>query len=116
MKKIFNITMFILVIALAVVLSLLPGVDALQSEFIETTGCIKSIKKETVVLISNNGLNGEITSRNNKKNPIYTNSSPLILASQTVGNLFNNEQVKINSSYDYDLSIDKQNIHQIRAP
>jgi len=116
MKRIFNITMIFLVVALAVVLSLVPGVDAFHSDFIETTGYIKSVKNETVVLASNNGLTGEITSRNNKNNHIYTNSSPLISASQSENNLFKNEQAQISGCFGYNLSIDKQKVHQIRAP
>ena len=81
MKRIFKITM----IFFALAMSLLLEPQALQAQPVDTVGYIQNVKTETVVLVSNNILNGEISSYQEENSQNYLGSSPLVI------NLENNQ-------------------------
>jgi len=112
MKSMFKF--LIIIFSLAVTLLLEPS--TLQAQTVDTTGYIKNIKNETIVLISNNILNGEISSAQEENNQNFSGAAPLILAHQTNSNLFYKNQTQLNGCFIHNLSTDKQKVQQIRAP
>ena len=112
MKRLFHIVM--LFFALAISFLLEPS--AIQAQPIDTIGTIQGVQKETVVLVSNNIFNGEITSNQQKNDQNFSGSVPLVLAYQPVNNLFDKNKTQLNGCFIHNLSTDKQKVHQIRAP
>ena len=112
MKSLFK---FILIIfSLAVTLLLDPS--ALQAQPVNITGSISNIKTETVVLVSNNMLNGEISSYQEENTQNYSGNSPLILTFNTNKSLYTKNKTQLNGCFIHNLSTDKQKVQQIRAP
>ena len=116
MKKLFNTTILFFILTLSLALSILTGTTALGTQSVDLSSCIKNINNENAVLVLNNRLNGEISSRNNRNNHILSNSTPLILAHQSINDILIENKAEINKYFINNLSTDKQKIHQIRAP
>ena len=112
MKQLFHL--IILCFFLTLTLLLLP--NELQAQPIESIDFIQSAEKETVVLISNNLLGGEIYSNKDDKSTNFSGNSPFLIAFNSKENLFDKNKIQINKKFIYNLSVNKQNINQIRAP
>ena len=103
-------------IVFTLAISLLLGPSEIENQTLNSTGNIQNIKTETVVLVSNNLLNGEISSSEEKNNQNYSGSSLSILAYKTNNNLFNKDKTLSNGDFIHNISTSKQKVHQIRAP
>ena len=79
MRRIFNI--FIIFIALTISLLLEP--NSFQNQSIDSLSYIQNIREETVTLVSDNILNGEISSIQEENNQNYSTSSPSLLTIQS---------------------------------
>ena len=112
MKSCFKLLMIIFSLAIA----LLLGPSTLQTQAIDTTGYIQNIKNETVVLVSNNILNGEISSYQEENSHNYTGNSPLVLTIDSNKNLYTKNITHLNGCFIHNLSTDNQKVQQIRAP
>lgn len=112
MKKLFYIVMLFFTLAL----SLLLGSDTLHNQSFESINYFQNIEKESVVLVSNNLFNGEISSYQQKKEQNYSGSTPVILLSQTIDSLFNKNKSHLIGCFIHNLSANNQEIHPIRAP
>ena len=112
MKKLFHIVILFFTLAL----TLLLGANEIQAQTIESTGYVQNIKHESVVLISDNLLNGEISSLEQKKEQSSSSSTPMILALDTVNNIFNKNKTLLNGKFIHNLSTDNSKVHPIRAP
>lgn len=112
MKSLFK---FLLII-ISLVTALLLDSPTLQAQPIDTLGYIQNIKTETVVLVSNNILNGEISSIQEENNNIFSGSTPLIITEHYSSDIFKKNKSQLNECFIHNLSADKQKVHQIRAP
>ena len=112
MKRIFNIIIIIFTLAI----SLLLEPNALQTQPLDSTGYIQNIKNETVVLVANNVLGGEITSYQEKSDQNFSSSTPLALNYQVNQDLLNKNIAQSNGCFIHNLSTSKQKVHPIRAP
>ena len=112
MKKLFHIVILFFTLAL----TLLLGANEIQAQTFESTGYVQNIKHESVVLISDNLLNGEISSLEKKKEQSSSSSTPMILALDTVNNIFDKNKTLLNGKFIHNLSTDNSKVHPIRAP
>ena len=112
MKRLFKIFLFFFALAL----TLLLEPSSLQNSNIDITGSIQKVKNETVVLVSNNMLGGEITSYQEKNDTNFSNSTSLVINYQNFDNLLSKNQAQLNGCFIHNLSTDKEKVHQIRAP
>ena len=112
MKRIFKI----IIIFFTLATFLLLGSQTLQAQPVDTTGYIQNVKRETVALVSNNILNGEISSYQEENTQNYSGNSPLIHTLNTNKGLYTKNKTHINGSFIHNLSTDKQKVQQIRAP
>ena len=83
---------------------------------VDITGSIQNIKNETVVLVSNNILGGEILSSQEEGFDDFLSSSTLAINNDLNKNLFVNNYFIINGRFIHNLSTNNQKVHQIRAP
>ena len=83
---------------------------------VDITGSIQNIKTETVVLVSNNMLGGEIVSSDEKNTNNYIGSSTLVAETAQEQNLFNHNIIHFCGRFIHNLSTNNQKVHQIRAP
>lgn len=90
--------------------------QTLHIESIDNTGYIKNIAFETIVLASNNILDGEIYSNQEKEPANYFGSSPFLISFDSNKLNYNNNKTGLNKSFIHNLSTNRQKIHQIRAP
>ncbi len=117
MKKIFNIVMFFFILAFTLVFSLLSEPSAVHAyQPIKSNDYIIGTQNETVVLISNNSRSCEITNRKKDNSSGCSFTTPLIVSSNPINNLFNKENIKFNKDNNNYLSNNEQRIYQIRAP
>lgn len=112
MKSLFKL--FIIFFSLAI--TLLLESYALPTQAVDTTGYIQNVKNETVVLVSNNILNCEISSAQEENNQNFSTLSPLIIAYFLKDNLFTKTTTQLNGSFIHNLSTDNKKVHPIRAP
>ena len=112
MKKLFHIVILFFTLAL----TLLLGANEIQAQTFESTGYVQNIKHESVVLISDNLLNGEISSLEKKKEQSSSSSTPMILALDTINNIFDKNKTLLNGKFIHNLSTDNSKVHPIRAP
>ena len=112
MKRIFNIAVIFFTLAI----SFLLESNTLQTQHIGSTGYIQNIKNETVVLVANNVLRGEITSYQEKSDQNFSSSTPLALTYQINQDLLNKNITQLNGCFIHNLSTNKQKVHPIRAP
>lgn len=112
MKKLFHIVILCFTLAL----TLLLGANEIQAQTFESTGYVQNIKHESVVLISDNLLNGEISSLEKKKEQSSSSSTPMILALDTINNIFDKNKTLLNGKFIHNLSTNNSKVHPIRAP
>ena len=112
MKKL--LYMIMIFIALTI-FSLLRSTD-LEVQAVNSIDYIRNIQKETVVLVSNNIFNGEISSYQEKNNQDFSNSTPLTLSYLSTDNLKNQNSTFLKGHFIHNLSTNKLKVHQIRAP
>ena len=112
MKKL--LYMIMIFIALTI-FSLLRSTD-LEVQAVNSIDYIRNIPKETVVLVSNNIFNGEISSYQEKNNQDFSNSTPLTLSYLSTDNLKNQNSTFLKGYFIHNLSTNKLEVHQIRAP
>lgn len=89
---------------------------ALHSQPIDTIDYIQNVKTETVVLVSNNILCGEISSYQEENSSNYLNNSPVILSFISDNTLLEKTKSHLNGRFIHNLSTNKQKVNQIRAP
>ena len=111
MKRLFNILMLFFALALSLMLS----TNELSAQAIKTIDYIQNTKSETLVLVSNNLLGGEIYS-NQEETSNFIGNCHFLNSSTSKRTSFNKNQTHINGSFIHNLSTDKTKIHQIRAP
>ena len=112
MKSLFKI----LIVIFSLVISLFLEPTSLHAQPIDITGSISNIKTETVVLISNNFLNGEISSYQEENSQNYLGSSPLVINLENNQFLYNKNKTQLIGCFIHNLSTDNQKVQQIRAP
>ncbi len=112
MKKLFGIVILFFALALSVLL----GSNANQIETIQATGCIQSVSKENVVLVSNNILDNKTPIYKGKKSKNFINLPPLILSYNAINSLHGADRVEYSDYFIQNRKIEKQKNHQIRAP
>ena len=112
MKKL--LYMIMIFIALTI-FSLLRSTD-LEVQAVNSIDYIRNIQKETVVLVSNNIFNGEISSYQEKNNQDFSNSTPLTLSYLSTDSLKNQNSTFLKGYFIHNLSTNKLEVHQIRAP
>lgn len=96
--------------------SVLLGSNANQAEAIQATGCIQSITKETVVLVSNNISDSKTATYKSKNNKNFSNLPPLILSYSATNCLRGEDRIEYSDCFIQNRKTEKQKIHQIRAP
>lgn len=106
----------LILILFVMTLSLWAEPSGLYAQPVDLTGSIQNIKTETVVLVSNNILGGEIVSSDEKNTNNYIGSSTLVAEANQEKNLFNHNIIHFCGSFIHNLSTDNQKIHLIRAP
>ena len=117
MKKIFNLALFFIAVAFTLVFSLFSEGNSVHAQQpIKTVDSIQSIQRETVVLISNNILKGEISSRQKENNNSFTGAIPLSIAYNPVNNLSNKRTLQFYGEYINNPSNNAKSPHTIRAP
>lgn len=89
---------------------------ALHSQPIDTIGYIQNVKTETVVLVSNNILGGEISSYQEENSSNYLGNSPVILSFISDNTLLDKTKSHLNGCFIHNLSTNKEKVNQIRAP
>ena len=112
MKRLF----YIVILFFALTLSLLVEQRGVQAQPIYSGGSIQNVKKETVILVSNNILNGEITSYQQKKNTNFSGITNLLANYLPVNNLFDHNKPILDGCFIHNYSTNKEKTHQIRAP
>lgn len=112
MKRFFQICIFFFAFAL----TFFFGPNELQVHEFDNVGYIQSVKKESVVLVSNNFFNGEINTNQQKKNQDFSNSIPIVLTYNSGDSLFNKGIALTKGCFIHNLSTNKTKVHQIRAP
>ena len=108
------IKLFFIFFALLILLISQPS--SLHAQTIDFNGYIKNIDREEVVLVSNNLLNGEITSCQKEQQENLSGETPLIISFDYNKNIFLKNNTQINGSFIHNLSTDNQKIQPIRAP
>ena len=106
----------IIIVFFTSALLLLLEQNYIQAQSVDSIGYIQNIKNETVVLVSNNILNSEVFSSEQKNDQNFIGSTPFVLGYQPVESLFNKNTTQLNGSFIHNLSTNKQKVHQIRAP
>ena len=112
MKNLFKL--LFIIFSLVIFLFLEPPV--LQAQQIDTTGYIQGYNKETVVLISNNFLNSQISSYEENNSQNFSGTSPLVINFEPYKDIYAKNIVPLKRSFIHNLSTDKQKVHPIRAP
>ena len=112
MKNLFKL--LFIIFSLAFFLFLEPPV--LQAQQIDTTGFIQGFDKETVVLISNNFLNSEISSYEENNSQKFSEIPPLVINFEPHKDIYAKNITLLKGSFIHNLSTDNQKVQQIRAP
>lgn len=112
MKSFFKFLTVIFVLAM----SLLTRPSALHAQTIDTIDYIKNIETETVVLVSNNLLGGEIYSHQEENNTNSCGTEPLVLTFLSHKNLLTDSNSRLSEKSIHNLSTNLKDIQQIRAP
>ena len=112
MKRLF----YIIALLLTLTLSLVLGDCSANSQPIVPVASIQNVKKETVVLISNNIFNGEISSYQKKNEQSFSGLTPVILSHHSRNICVAKNKTQINEYFVNNLSINKQKVYPIRAP
>ena len=112
MKNLFKL--LFIIFSLAIFLFLEP--PALQAQQIDNTGFIQGFDKETVVLISNNFLNSEISSYEENNSQNFSGTPPLIINFEPHKDIYAKNITLLKGSFIHNLSTDNQKVQQIRAP
>lgn len=117
MKKILKLAMFFITLVFALVLSLVSEPNVICSqELINSTGSLQSLTNESVVLISSNNLNEEISSRQKKNDNGFTGELSYVVPNKQVNNISDMTTLHFCGEYVHNLSNSAQNTHNIRAP
>ena len=98
------------------VLSFLLEPTDLYAQPVDLTGSIQNIKSETVSLVSNNLVGGEIVASEGENTTNSLGFSPVTVAFNLDDNFFLKSTTHFNGSFIHNLSANKQKVHQIRAP
>ena len=115
MKRILNIALYFLILTFSIALPVLSESNTLCSSSANSTGCIQTIQKETVTLITNNNRDCELSSHQEDNDQTFSDLTPIILAYQH-NNIFDKNKTLSNGCFIHNLSTDKQKTHHIRAP
>ena len=94
----------------------LLGHNNMQTNPIESIGTIQSVKNESVVLVSSNVLNGEISSYQGKNDQSFSGSDPFAINSQTINSFSNINSTQIDECTIHNISTSNKKTHNIRAP
>lgn len=97
-------------------MSLLTNPSALHAQTIDTTGYIKNIDSESVVLVSNNILGGEICSSQEEISFSFSGTEPLLLVFSTNKGLLTKNSTRLYGESIHNLSTNLKNHKKIRAP
>lgn len=117
MKKIFNLALFFIAVAFTLVFSLFSEGNSVHAQQpIKTVDSIQSIQRETVVLISNNILKGEISSRQKENNNSFTGTYPVLLTYNPVIVSPYKTTLQFNGEYNPNISNNEEKTQKIRAP
>lgn len=117
MKKIFNLVVFFFILAFTLVLSLLSEPSFVHAQQpLTPRDYITGVKSDTVVLISNNVLREEISSRQKENNNNFTGFFPYFINYKLNKDLFYKDVISYNWNYSYRLSNDTPKEQKIRAP
>lgn len=106
----------ILIVIFMLALSLLTKQSALQAQPIYLTGYVKNIETETVVLVSNSILGGEICASQEENNTNSCGTEPLVLEFLSRKNLLTDSNSRLYEKSIHNLSTNLKDIQQIRAP
>lgn len=90
--------------------------SSLHAQEIDMTGYIKNIDTETVVLVSNNILGGEICSYQEESPSSSCGSEPLVLTFSSDKNLLSDNKARLYGLSIHNLSTNLKDIQKIRAP
>ena len=112
MKRILKTLMFFITL----VISLLVLPISFDSQQLETNGYIQEVKQETIVLVSNNILGGEISSYQEENSSNYLGNSPFTIAFESKKSLFNKNITQLDGCFIHNLSTNLKKIQPIRAP
>lgn len=82
----------------------------------QTNNYIQSTQTETVELVANNILNGEISSWQENDSPNCLGSTHELLANSFKKNIFTKNNPLLRGRFIHNLSTNIKEIHQIRAP
>ena len=104
----------LIIFFLAIYILLEP--QSLQAQSIEDLGYIQNIKTETVSLVSNNIMSGEISSYQEENNQNFSGNSPLIISYYSQNNNFEKNNPLLKGRFIHNLSTDNKKVQQIRAP
>ena len=99
----------------ALAMSLLLEPQTLQAQPVDAVGYIQNVKTETVVLVSNNILSGEISSYQEENPQNYLGSSPLVINLENNQFLYNKNKTQLIGCFIHNLSTNNQKVQQIRA-
>ena len=112
MKSFFKLIMIFIVM----VLSFWMEQTDLYAQSVDLTGSIQNVKYETVSLVSNNLMGGEIVALKGENTTNSLGFSPVIVSFNLDDNSFLKSTAHFNGSFIHNLSANKQKVHQIRAP
>ena len=106
----------LIMIFIVMVLSFWMEPTDLYAQSVDLTGSIQNIKAETVSLVSNNLVSGEIVASEGENTTNSLGFSPVIVSFNLDDNFFLKSTAHLNESFIHNLSTNKQKVHQIRAP
>ena len=106
----------LIMIFIVMVLSFWMEPMDLYAQSVDLTGSIQDVKAETVSLVSNNLVSGEVIASEQENTTNSLGFSPVIVSFNLDDNFFLKSAAHLNGSFIHNLSINKQKVHQIRAP
>ncbi len=112
MKSFFKVIIIVFMLAM----SLFTKPSALHAQPIDLTGYVKNVEAETVVLVSNNILGGEICASQEENNTNSCGAEPLILQFLSRKGLLADSNSRLYEKSIHNLSTNLKDIQQIRAP
>lgn len=117
MKRIFNLITIFFIFSIAIIFSFLSKTtfDSVQHP-VNHTGYIQNIKKDVVVLLSNNTLKSKITTRKQTNNTGFSNIYPFFTVLKETNNLLISSSQNFNKNYIYNVSSITNESQKIRAP
>ena len=106
----------LLMIIFVMTISFFNEPSALYAQTVDIDGSIKNIKTETITLVSNNLLGGEVFSSEEENTTNYIGSSTFTAYSTVNNNLSTQNLFYLDESFIHNLSTNTKKVHQIRAP